>query len=71
MSSFTLTISTDGAAFDGSGHDWMIGTIAQALADVALSGVGLVPGLVHDINGNRCGTIEISTDDWTNEPIGR
>ena len=51
---FTLSISTDGSAFEGfSGHE--VARILRALAKRVESGEE-VDGSVFDLNGNKCGS---------------
>jgi len=50
---FTLSISTDGSAFEGySGHE--VARILRALAKRVESGEE-VDGNIFDLNGNKCG----------------
>lgn len=66
MSTFTLTFSTDGAAFDGADGDAEIVRILREAASKIEDGSGVhygQPVRIKDINGNRVGFFA-----WADDP---
>lgn len=64
---FTISIDCDTAAFDGADLCAEIARILRAQADY-LDGTEIIPGYcrsLRDINGNRCGTAELTATDYT------
>ena len=56
----TITIKTDGAAFDNGYKAPEVAAILRTIAD-RISGADdiNVPIVIRDINGNRCGSYEV------------
>mgnify|MGYP001273108800 FL=1 len=58
---FTLSISTDGSAFEGySGHE--VARILRAVAKRVESGEE-VDGNIFDLNGNKCGEWSLEAEE--------